>query len=249
MPGRKGEVRAVARALQVLDLLGTAAPEGLRVTEVAGLVGVDPATASRLLATLAAWGYASRMLDRRYTLGSASIRLATSWLDRRVQTLTPHLARLAAETGESAYLLQLLGSEAVVVARMLPPHRSAYDVEVGEAFPLWATAAGQALLSGLTAGQRLRLLPCEPYPAFTTRTPTGWSALCRAVTTGERNDVFEEHGHLQDGLGCFAAPLFKSVHGEHLAVAVSFEMERSVGDQAMFRQMLRGQALRMRAQA
>ena len=76
------EIRSVGRALDLLEIMQRAAPAGIRVCGAAAHLGIDPATASRLLATLIARGYASRMPNRRYTLGARSLRLATGWVDR-----------------------------------------------------------------------------------------------------------------------------------------------------------------------
>jgi IclR family transcriptional regulator, acetate operon repressor len=79
------EIRSVGRALDLLDFMQHAAPAGIRVRDAAAHLAIDPATASRLLATLISRGYASRMPNRRYTLGARSLRLASGWIDRLLQ--------------------------------------------------------------------------------------------------------------------------------------------------------------------
>ena len=74
----RAEIRSVGRALDVLEILQRAAPSGVRVCEVADRLGVDPATASRLLSTMISHGFASRMPDRSYTLGTRSFRRSSS---------------------------------------------------------------------------------------------------------------------------------------------------------------------------
>src|SRR5574338_1533252 len=113
--GEGAEIRSVGRALDLLEIMQQAAPAGIQVREAADQLGVDPATASRLLATLAAHGYASRLPNRRYTLGVRSLRLATAWVDRLLQLAGPIMARVADRCGETVYLLQLVGAEAVTL--------------------------------------------------------------------------------------------------------------------------------------
>ena len=88
------EIRSVGRALDLLDMMQRAAPSGIRVRDAAAHLGIDPATASRLLATLITRGYASRLPNRHYTLGARSLRLASAWIDRLLQVaaqpMTPH---------------------------------------------------------------------------------------------------------------------------------------------------------------
>ena len=69
-PERSGSrpVASVARALALLDELGRA-PEGLGVNELARRIGVNPSTASRLLATLEQGRLVERAPGGPYRLG------------------------------------------------------------------------------------------------------------------------------------------------------------------------------------
>ena len=64
--GEFAEIRSVGRALDLLEIMRPAAPAGIRVSDAAATLGIDPATASRLMSTLITRGYASRMPSRRY---------------------------------------------------------------------------------------------------------------------------------------------------------------------------------------
>lgn len=151
--GDHAEIRSVGRALDLLDFMQRAAPAGIRVRDAAAHLKIDPATASRLLATLISRGYASRMPNRRYTLGARSLRLASGWIDRLLQVAAAPMTRIANGCGETVYLLQLVGGEAVTLARLPGTRRTIIDVEVGLSYPLWATAAGRALLGTLPRAQ------------------------------------------------------------------------------------------------
>src|ERR1700754_510748 len=80
--GHSGEtdMKSVRRAFAALDVLVESAPLAVRVADLAGYLGVSAATASRVLATLAEQGYATRTVDRRYTIGVRSLPLATNWM-------------------------------------------------------------------------------------------------------------------------------------------------------------------------
>jgi len=190
------EIRSVGRALDLLDMMQRAAPAGIRVRDAASHLGIDPATASRLLATLMTRGYASRMPNRRYALGARSLRLASGWIDRLHQVAAAPMTRIANSCGETVYLLQLVGSEAVTLARLAGTRRVMIDVEVGPSYPLWATAAGRALLGTLPRTQAPGLLPPEPFPAFTPRTKTTWADVSTAIAEGRRNGMHAEEGEI-----------------------------------------------------
>jgi DNA-binding IclR family transcriptional regulator len=236
---QEAEIRSVARALELLEILQRRAPAGIRAREAAEQLGVDPATVSRLLATLIAHGYASRLPNRQYMLGSRSLRLAAAWVDRLIQIAAPPMARVADSCGETVYLVQLVGSEAVTLARLASNRRATIDVEIGPSYPLWASAAGRALLSSVAKVQRPGLLPNEPYPAFTPRTKTRWTELSTALQEAQRDGIHAEEGELDPHLSCYATPLLHQDRDEKLAIAISFDIQRSEGDRQVIRQALR----------
>src|SRR6202042_1657703 len=155
------EIRSVGRALDLLDFMQRAAPAGIRVRDAAIHLSIDPATASRLLSTLITRGYASRMPNRRYTLGARSLRLASGWIDRLLQVAGAPMRRIADGCGETVSLLQLVGNEAVTLARLAGSRRAMVEGEIGPSYPLWATAAGRALLGTLPSAHGHALLPAE----------------------------------------------------------------------------------------
>jgi DNA-binding IclR family transcriptional regulator len=236
---KRPEIRSVGRALDLLEIMQRKAPAGVRVRDAADLLGVDPATASRLLATLVAHGYASRLPNRDYTLGTRSLRLAAAWVDRLIQIAAPPMARVAVSCGETVYLVQLVGSEAVTVARLAGGRRAMVDVEVGPSYPLWASAAGRALLDSVPNVLRPKLLPAEPFPAFTPRTKTRWSELSAALEAARHDGIHGEEGEINPRLSCFAIPLLHRSRDEKLAIAISFESQRSESDRRLIRQALR----------
>jgi len=238
-PRDRAEIRSVGRALDLLEIMQRAAPAGVRVGEAAERLGVDPATASRLLSTMLAHGYASRMPNRSYTLGARSFRLASAWVDRLIRIAAPIMARVADRCGETVYLLQLVGSEAVTLARLAGNRRAMIDVEDGPSYPLWATAAGRALLASVPAVRRPMLLPAEPFPAFTPRTKTTWEELAALLRAARERGIYCEEGEFDPHLSCYAMPLFHREREEKLAVAVSFESRRTENDRQFIRQALR----------
>jgi IclR family acetate operon transcriptional repressor len=232
------EVRSVARALDVLEMMRRRAPAGIRVREAAEHLGVDSATASRLLSTMIAHGYASRLPNRHYMLGTRSLRLATTWIDRLIEVAGPSMARVADSCGEIVHLVQLVGSEAVTVARLAGNRRAMIDVEIGPSYPLWASAGGRALLGHVPNALRPHLLPPEPFPAFTPRTKTRWTELSAALRQGHRDGIHVEEGELDAQLSCYATPLLHHSRDEKLAIAISFESRRSESDRGLIRQTL-----------
>jgi IclR family acetate operon transcriptional repressor len=245
--GERAEIRSVGRALDLLEMMQRRAPAGIRVRDAARHLGVDPATASRLLATLLSHGYASRLPNRRYMLGARSLGLATAWIDRLIRTAAPAMARVADECGGTVYLLQLVGCEAVALARLTGDSRTMSE-EIGPAYPLWALAGGRALLSSVAPVLRPTLLPLEPFPAFTARTRTRWAEVSLALMEACHDGIHAEEGEIDPRLSCYATPLLCVNRSEKLALAISFESERPERDRQQMRKALRRERREVAAQ-
>ena len=56
---RVSEIQSLARGLKLMELLA-ASPEDVGVTELANEMGIDKSSVSRLIQTLAAYGYAEQ---------------------------------------------------------------------------------------------------------------------------------------------------------------------------------------------
>jgi len=100
------EIQSLARGLKILDLLGQAS-DGISITELAETLKVDKGSASRLVSTLASYGYAEKdEVTRRYHLGPQVVGLSRSVLARLPlrKAAKPYLRQLMERTGECAHL-------------------------------------------------------------------------------------------------------------------------------------------------
>jgi DNA-binding IclR family transcriptional regulator len=214
----------VENALTALNYLASEAPRAVRVTDVAGQLELSLAAASRLLATLAEAGYASRTSGRRFTVGPRSMPLAGAWLARLRAAAAEPVARASALTGEGVMLAQLLGDTLTPVTWYPHPERgrelSARLEDAGTSFPVWGTAAGRAMLGRLSAGARARLLPDGVYPRLTARTLSSAAEVLDRVRDGERLGLHTERGEVLPDLWCCGVSLDPGPSGEILALSV-----------------------------
>ena len=109
-------VGSVARALAIIDALAES-DDGLGVNELARRIGVNPSTASRVLATLQQAGIVERSAGGPYRLGLRLLALSDrvlAQLDVR-ERARPWLSWLVEQTGETATLSVPGGAEAITV--------------------------------------------------------------------------------------------------------------------------------------
>lgn len=155
MTARPDRSPVVARVAALLGAVSAAEPEGATTTELGKVAGLARPTAHRLLTSLAEVGLIDRdarsgrwlLGPEMYLLGAvAANRYDVSGQARDV------VNRLAAETGESAFLSARRGDETVCIlsAEGSFPLRS-HVLREGIRFPLGVASAGLAILSHLPA--------------------------------------------------------------------------------------------------
>ena len=239
MPADRGEaprrpVGSVARATRLLDELA-ASETPLGVNELARRIGVNASTASRLLATLQDAGLVMRTESGPYRLGLKLVTLS----DRVLASLDvrglarPLLARLVAETGETATLSVPGETEAITVDFVPSPSSVVSMARVGRPSVSHATAAGKVMLAyaggdgrrgqarwggrgggGGAAGGGAGPVSLTP---FTPRTITNPAALAAELDTVRARGWAEAVGEREADLAALAAPAFGR-HGELAAI-------------------------------
>ena len=161
------EIQSLARGLKILDLLA-AAEDTVGITEIAEYLGMDKSSISRVMQTLAVYGYAEQEAStRRYRLGPQVVVLGQTLLNRlplRDQA-RPFLQQLVDRTGECAHLGVLTQNQVLYVDQVESLATLRVNTRIGTLAPLHCTALGKALISFA------RLDLPEELSAFTTRTP------------------------------------------------------------------------------
>jgi DNA-binding IclR family transcriptional regulator len=143
------EIQSLARGLKILDILGQA-QAGASITELAEALGVDKASASRLVATLVNYGYAEKdPQTRRFHLGPQVVPLSRSVLARLSmrEAAKPFLRELMQRTGECAHLAVPAQGKVLYIDQVESPATLRVNAQVGTMNPMHCTALGKVLLA------------------------------------------------------------------------------------------------------
>ncbi len=136
------------RGLRVLHAL-VAHPDGLTVTELAGVVGVNRTVVYRLVTTLEQHGFARRDPAGRLHVGLGVLALARGLQPVLRELATPVLRALAEDLGATAHLTVTDGGEALAIGVVEPTWTDFHVAyRVGVRHPLDRGAAGRAILLG-----------------------------------------------------------------------------------------------------
>jgi DNA-binding IclR family transcriptional regulator len=167
-----GSVRALDRGLALLEVL--AEGRELQLSEVARRVGLPYSTTHRLLETLARRAFVAQSRDTGlYRIGIRAFEVGSGLTqDRLYEVAHPEMKALMEEFNETVNLAVLDGREAVFVRQVEGRHLVRMLAKPGARAALHCTAAGKALLSGLSDDEIAGLLGTEPLAAYTGNTRT-----------------------------------------------------------------------------
>jgi IclR family transcriptional regulator, acetate operon repressor len=203
-------LQSVERALDTLEFLALAGPDGITLTELSEQLSVSKSTAFALLQTLVARGFAAdsgSRLNRRYRLGMALAKLgdAAEAQAPLVDIATPVLRSLTAATGLTTRLVVPDGPFAVVIARIDAPGSVRFASYLGKREYPHCTSAGKALLAALPPEQARELAEQAGLPARTPRTITDTSALLRDLAMAAVRGYTIDDEEDAEGVFCVGA--------------------------------------------
>lgn len=207
-------VTALERGLKILDLLVEVEADvvrrehGLSIQQISNELGVHKSTASRLMATLVARGYAVPRAEgaRGYRLGPAvETHQGLSFDQRQLRELAqPFLTRLVEETGECAHAAVASGRWALVVDDVETNQPLRVVAGRGRRVPLHCTSAGKCLLAF-----DLATIPTE-LPARTARTITNSEILrLHLADIAQRGYALDDEEN-DPGVRCISGPVFNA---------------------------------------
>jgi IclR family transcriptional regulator, pca regulon regulatory protein len=206
--GRREVMGGLAKGLSVIRAF-TRASATLTLSEVANLTSLPAATARRCLMTLEDLGYVMRN-GRQFLLRPKVLELGAAYIDSmNIDFLTrTHLEEVARNTGDSAALCVLDGTEIVYVARASIRTLMRMEAHVGSRFPAYATSVGRVLLAGQSAAALQRYFDTAAIEPLTSFTVTNVEELRRIIEKCRRNGYSTVKDELDYGVVALAVPVY-----------------------------------------
>ncbi len=220
------EMQTLARGLQILDLIADA-DRALGVTEIANVLQLDKSTVSRLVRTLANYGYVQPYNGSRgYILGKRVRQISWHYLNRMPvrETAKPYLYRLVEQTGECAHTAVYSSGKALMIDDVEAEASLRVVGGIGRLIPLHCTAVGKALLA----------FSDVPIPAVleknTAHTITDHATLqAHLEEIRKQGYAFDDEEH-QEGVRCLAAPVYDYMGAAVAAIGISGPTVRVTDD-------------------
>ncbi|WP_105567284.1 IclR family transcriptional regulator [Microbacterium halophytorum] len=200
-------IRVLANAKSLLDAL--AERGALTPAEISDVIRVPRPTVYRLAGGLEAIDLIVSLPDGRMDLSRRWLRLADASRAgmREWSGAGAALARLAEETGQTAFLSVPRGERAVCVDWAQGQGIDVLILRPGRALPLHAGAAGRALLAASDDETLERVLGQEPFERFTDATLTTAAELREDVARTRAWGFSVSDQDVTQGIGALGVPI------------------------------------------
>src|SRR5688500_15625979 len=231
--GKSPGAQTVERALFVLDVLAVNRGR-MRLSDIAQATGLNISTASRLLGSLARFGFVERDDDTgRYGLGYKLLSLAQIALEQSPlpELANPILARVMEETGETATLCIRHDDNALVIARAECTNPLRTVAQIGHTGPLYCTAHGKVMLAHLPEREVAPIL-ARGMPALTDLTITSPQQMADELARIRAQGYALDIGEREAGLVSIAAPV-RDAAGRVVATCGVSGSGRRMSDEAV----------------
>lgn len=207
-------VKSADRVIQILEIVGTK-ERGCTHKELSSTLNIPKSSLTSLLNTLVASNYLSANGDgRRFTLGPQLLVLTGRYLSRLdlVRVGQPVIDRLAAEIDEATEIGVIRDQEVMIIASADCTRLIKRAIQIGERAPLYATAAGKAILAFLPQDQIEQYINSTELTALTPKTITSAARLQRELGQISQKKLAYSREELNEGIIAMAAPIF-NIHG------------------------------------
>lgn len=204
-------VKSAYRVTQILEAVASSR-SGLRHAEIASFLNIPKGSLSLLLADLVTQEYLTLRKDdaRHYVLGPQILVIAKRYLSGLdlVRLGQPILQDLVTAAGECAEIAVRRGDEILMVCKedCSRPLRSV--IQLGDRAPLYATAAGKAILAHLPIRDIENYLSTVRLKPITRKTITRQNVLRKELEAIRAGALAYSKEELNEGIVAVACPVF-----------------------------------------
>lgn len=245
--GERYQVRAVRRALDLLDCFTPTRPD-LTLAELAEQTGLSTSTAYRLLQTLECSDYVERdPQSGHYRLGISCLRLGgnvMAQLNLR-ERLRPLLTELRNEYGETVHLavIDRTAMEVIYVDKLdgwLPI--GMMSSRMGSRSPAYCTGVGKVLLAAAEPAAVREFYSEHPPRRFTPNTITDLDMLMETLASILRQGYALDDVEHEPDVKCVAVPIYDFTGLATCSVSMSgpkTRMDLHIRDEGLVERMLK----------
>lgn len=204
---RDSRIQSLERAFTVLEEVARNR-DGITLSELSRALGLHTSTLYHVTRTLMSMGYLrTGPDDKRYRMGRGIFQLASACLDEAeiCATATPLLEMLAEATGEATHYAIWERRKALILVRHAGPNALQINERAGTLRPVYCTAIGKALLSGLDPDTYTEYTQDIDFAPYTANTLKDGQELRLHVEKARRDGIAFDDCEFNTEIRCMAA--------------------------------------------
>lgn len=208
---------SLSKSLRLLLTLRDAA-EPMSLTEISRALGLNKVTALRILVTMEQYRFVEKDLPaKKYKIGRNAFYVGSGFIagDRHDKVLET-MKDIVQELKHTITLGVLDGASVLFVERVDGTERVKVTVDIGSRVPAYSSAAGKALLAGLSDGEITKRLKPVPFERFTDTTLRSLESLAADIAKVRARGFAVNNEESTKGLVAVAVPV-KNQLGQHVA--------------------------------
>ena len=203
-------VKSADRVIQILETIGLR-NGGSTHRDLSEALGIPKGSLSPLLSNLVNRDYVTfDPASKRYRLGSRLLVLTSRYLSTLdlVRIGRPVLRELVAEVNEGGEIAVMKETDILILHKEDCSRPFKYAIAIGDRGPIYATAAGKAILAYVSEDELSRYLSLVKLAPITKNTITNRQTLLRGLKDIRSTGLAYGRDELYDGVSAIAAPIF-----------------------------------------
>lgn len=220
-------VKSAKRVLDIFEILINY-PNGLTSNDISEKLGLPPSSTLNLLKTITKESYLIKDPNKKYKLGPKLIPLGTSAMEfMDITEVSSHYLQDLMDLVEETVFLAVLSNNEVVYIMKIDSHQSVRTTaQPGNRKPLHCTGLGKTFLAFMPDKERKSILSQIDLKPFTHNTIVDRNVLHEKLVQYQSlgYSIDDEEG--EEGLYCFAAPIFGTNNELIAAISVAGPKER-----------------------
>ena len=218
------------RTIRILEVLSYY--QGITLEELAPILELSKATLSRFLQTLSEMEYIEKSVDNKYFLtpklfAAASRSLSETELSK---IALPYMEDMSYRTGETSLLAIRDGNSALYLTRIESKYNLKFYEGIGMKIPLYCTAMGKVLLTGVDKEELDRFFATEQLIPYTEKTIVDKAELLKDLEEVRRKGFSVCESEYEDGNRSIAVPVYNHVNKIIAALGITWPLFRETSE-------------------
>lgn len=224
----KNPIQVADRMFQAIELLVDRGPMELK--DISSNLNLNKSTTHRVLSSLAYMGYVRQECESgKYELTFKIVELSNKIIEKTdiVHIIRPFLKQLMELTGETVHLVELEGTEAVYIEKVVSFSNTVQMVSrIGSRIPLYCSGVGKAIIAEMEDQEIKEFWAGSKIVKRTAHTITDFAEFMEGIREAREKGYALDNEENEPGIRCIAVSLPDFGKNVRYAISISAPVTR-----------------------